>query len=167
MEMNREFLYKKPWIPNTIDDSYSSENPIQSWLEDDSQGLLMRKFEECSLDELIIELVDIFKGGNPSYDVLAALFGSNLEFNEEKKIFSVNKIERTNEDIIRVDMHVDAESYEIRHLYLYVHELPPLQSLRNKLNELHKDISFQETSNGFVIVVRECVIAIVKSISEI
>jgi hypothetical protein len=70
MEMNREFLYKKPWIPNTIDDSCASENPVQCWLEDDSQGVLMRKFEECSFDELIIELVDIFKGGNPSYDCL-------------------------------------------------------------------------------------------------
>ncbi|SFJ55431.1 hypothetical protein [Thermoflavimicrobium dichotomicum] len=165
--MNREFLYKKPWIPNFIDDRYASENPIQSWLEDDSQGLLMRKFEECSLDELILELVDIFKRGNPSYDVLAALFGSYLEFNEEKKIFSVHKIERTNEDIIRVEMHVDAQSYEIRHLNLYAQELPPLQSLKNKLNELHKDISFQETSNEFVITERECVIAILKDKRDI
>ncbi|SFJ17770.1 hypothetical protein [Thermoflavimicrobium dichotomicum] len=159
--MNRKFLYKKPWIPGVIDDS---DNNDLSWMEewDDSPDLLKRKFTESSLDELMIELVDIFKEGNPGYTTLAGLFGFGFKFDEEKKIFSIREVERTNKDIIRVEMHLDAQSYIIRHLNIYVQKMPPLQLLKNKLNEFHKDIAFQETNNGFVIAERECVIAILK-----
>lgn len=165
--MNKKFLYKKPSIIGVLDDSDNEFYDLGSWFLDDSWSLLKKRFRESPIDELVIELVDIFREGNPNYQELAVLFGyGNMEENNEEKImrWSLREIDRMNQDIIKVEMHVDAQSLILRNLYLFVKELPSLQSLKNKLNELHKDIAFQERNNGFMLAVRECIITILKNI---
>ncbi|MBA4495195.1 hypothetical protein ACFO25_00535 [Paenactinomyces guangxiensis] len=167
--MDKRFLYKKPNPIGVLDDSDVENDDLASWFLDDSRDVLKNKFEQSPIDELVIELADIFREGDPNFQTLAWLFGSSHieEDNEEKiMIWRLHEIERTNEDIIRVEMHVDPQSLILRKLYLYVQMFPPLQLIKNKLNDLDPNIAFQETSDGFVIVVRECEIAILKNISQ-
>ncbi|OMD47758.1 hypothetical protein BSK56_12640 [Paenibacillus borealis] len=77
------------------------------------------------------------------------------------------KIEREDDELNKVVMHIDAKHLIIQNLYLYVSELPLLRILKEKSNDQFKDITFTEVNNGFVIVKKECVISIVKDTEKV
>lgn len=119
---------------------------------------------------MIIELVEIFREGNPNYKKLAVLFGFvEIEEGEQEEriIWKLQKIERKDDDLTKVVMHIDAKHLIIQDLYLYVNELPVLQKLKEKLNVQFKDITLQKINNAFVIIEKECDISIVKDTDKI
>jgi hypothetical protein len=63
--MNRPFLYKKPKVrarPGLLDDS-ESNNDLASWFLDEARGVMIKRFSDSSIEELLIELVGIFREG--------------------------------------------------------------------------------------------------------
>ncbi|SDZ37608.1 hypothetical protein [Thermoactinomyces sp. DSM 45892] len=159
--MNKKFLYKKPWIPGVIDDT----NSAMDWLEeDDSKFALRKKFNEGLLDELVLDLVDIFQNGDPAYNVLMPYLSSNNELNEEKMMYTGDKNERISKDISSVEMLLDAKNFMIRHLKIYVQDISPFHGLESKLNELYPDIPYQERKDGFMIPIRGSIITVMKHV---
>ncbi|MDS0525925.1 hypothetical protein NNC19_09570 [Clostridium sp. SHJSY1] len=163
--MNKKFLYKKVYTLGFIDDS--EEDEMSSWFLDDSREILEKKIRQCDFHELIIELIDIFRGGSPSYSQLAILFG--FESVEEissgditKKDF--HKIQRSDIDKIEMDIKkISSDKPLILHkLYLYVNNLPSIESLTNKIDEVYKDIYYEE-NEGLIIHENECDIIIHES----
>lgn len=169
VKLNNKFLYSKPSVIGVLDSCTDEFNDIGSWLFDDSPGLLRKKFRESSLNELVIELVTIFREGNPNYQELAGLFGfvkiEKVEL-EEIEIWNLRNIERVDEDIIRIELHIDTQSLIINNLFIFVKELPPLRKLEGELNTNSIEIPFQELKNGFVITEKECLIKVLINSEE-
>lgn len=162
--MNKKFLYKKVYPLGFIDDS--EEDELSSWFLDDSRDILEKKIRECDFQELIIELIDIFKGGSPSYSQVAILFG--FEGVEEinrgditKKSFY--KIQRNDIDKIEMDIKMVSSDKPLilYKLYLYVNNLPSIESLTSKIDEVYKDICYEE-NGGLIIHENECDIVILE-----
>ncbi|MFI8711681.1 hypothetical protein [Brevibacillus brevis] len=163
--MNKKFLYSKPSIIGVLDSGNDEFNDIGSWLFDDSPALLRKKFREDSLDELVMELIDIFREGNPNYQELAGLFGLvKIEEDEQEglKIWNVRNIERLAGDLNKIEMHIDAQSLIINKLYLYINELSNLQTIKQKLNDKFEEISYQDINGGLIINEKELIIGIIK-----
>lgn len=163
--MNKKFLYSKPSIIGVLDSGNDEFNDIGSWLFDDSPALLRKKFREDSLDELVIELIDIFREGNPNYQELAGLFGLvKIEEDEQEglKIWNVRNIERLAGDLNKIEMHIDAQSLIINKLYLYINELSNLQTIKQKLNDKFEEVSYQDINGGLIFNEKELIIGIIK-----
>ncbi|GEC93523.1 hypothetical protein [Brevibacillus brevis] len=163
--MNKKFLYSKPSIIGVLDSGNDEFNDIGSWLFDDSPALLRKKFREDSLDELVMELIDIFREGNPNYQELAGLFGLvKIEEDEQEglKIWNVRNIERLAGDLNKIEMHIDAQSLIINKLYLYINELSNLQTIKQKLNDKFEEVSYQDINGGLIFNEKELIIGIIK-----
>ncbi|WP_145332970.1 hypothetical protein [Paenibacillus xylanexedens] len=172
--MNKNFLYSKPSIIGVLDSDNDEFNDIASWLFDDSPELMRKKFREDSLDELVTEIIDIFRGGNPNFQELAGLFGMvKIEEGQQVgvKIWKVRNIERPAGDLNKIEMHIDDQSLIINKLYLYIDESSDLQKIKQKLKfdrESYQDISggliFSE--KGFsIIIIKEPEVHFVKEVS--
>jgi len=159
--LNKNFLYSKPSIIGVLDSDNDEFNDIASWLFDDSPEVMRKKFREDSLDELITEIIDIFRGGNPNFQELAGLFGTvKIEEGQQEgfKIWKVRNIERPAGDLNQIEMHMDDQSLIINKLYLYIHESSDLQKIKQKLKfdrEFYQDISWglSFSENGFSITI--------------
>lgn len=163
--MNKKFLYSKPSIIGVLDSGNDEFNDIGSWLFDDSPALLRKKFREDSLDILVMELIDIFREGNPNYQELAGLFGLvKIEEDEQEglKIWNVRNIERLAGDLNKIEMHIDAQSLIINKLYLYINELSNLQTIKQKLNDKFEEVSYQDINGGLIVNEKELIIGIIK-----
>jgi hypothetical protein len=163
--LNKKFLYSKPSIIGVLDSGNDEFNDIGSWLFDDSPALLRKKFREDSLDELVMELIDIFREGNPNYQELAGLFGLvKIEEDEQEglKIWNVSNIERLAGDLNKIEMHIDAQSLIINKLYLYINELSNLQTIKQKLNDKFEKVSYQDINGGLIFNEKELIIGIIK-----
>lgn len=148
-----------------LDSGNDEFNDIGSWLFDDSPALLRKKFREDSLDELVMELIDIFREGNPNYQELAGLFGLvKIEEDEQEglKIWNVRNIERLAGDLKKIEMHIDAQSLIINKLYLHINELSNLQKIKQKLNDKFEEVSYQDINGGLIFNEKELIIGIIK-----
>jgi len=167
--MNKKFLYKK-MSAHTVGFLDDSDNDDVSWMFDDSL-VLEKKLKESPIDELIIELIDIFKEGNPNASKLIASFGFSYNDGDCKAnvqgnmiIRKYNKIKRINKDIVSIEMHIEEmndKTLIIRNLYLYCTNLPSIKLLKNKINEVYSNISYGG-SEGLIICEKECNIIIIK-----
>ncbi|WP_336078111.1 hypothetical protein [Paenibacillus sp. 203] len=167
--MNKKFLYTKPSIIGVLDSGNDSFNDIGSWLFDDSPDLLRKKFREDSLDELVKEIIEIFREGNPNYQELASLFGMvKIEEVEQKgiKVWNLRNIERLTDDLTKIEMHIDAQRLIINKLYLYINELHNFRIIKNMLNINFKDIYYQDVNDELVFVEKETTITIIKGPDE-
>jgi hypothetical protein len=152
-----------------LDSGNDSFNDIGSWLFDDSPDLLRKKFREDSLDELVKEIIEIFREGNPNYQELASLFGMvKIEEVEQKgiKVWNLRNIERLTDDVTKIEMHIDAQRLIINKLYLYINELHNFRIIKNMLNINFKDIYYQDVNDGLVFVEKETTITIIKGPDE-
>ncbi|PAF31253.1 hypothetical protein [Paenibacillus sp. 7516] len=117
--MNKEFLYTKPYVSGIIDDTVVE---LESWFLDDSRDRMEQELRSISLSDLIIKLINIFKGGEPNYQVLLSLLGRKMdkEVQENKNVYSLREILRSDEDIKRIEIEVDNESLNIKQVRIYV-----------------------------------------------
>lgn len=117
--MNKDFLYTKPYVCGIIDDTVVE---LESWFLDDSRDKMEQELRSISLTGLIIKLINIFKGGEPNYQVLLSLLGRKMdkEVQENKNVYSLREILRSDEDIKRIEIEVDNESLNIKQMRIYV-----------------------------------------------
>lgn len=117
--MNKDFLYTKPYVCGIIDDTVVE---LESWFLDDSRDRMEQELRSISLSDLIIKLINIFKGGEPNYQVLLSLLGRKMdkEVQENKNVYSLREILRSDEDIKRIEIEIDNESLNIKQVRIYV-----------------------------------------------
>ncbi|NMP11406.1 hypothetical protein [Paenibacillus polymyxa] len=72
----RKFLYAKPYFAGVIVDTDSNGF---DWFGNDERGQLEIIIKESNFDDLICELVHIFKEGLPNYYELSSLFSMSYE----------------------------------------------------------------------------------------
>ncbi|AIQ11298.1 hypothetical protein [Paenibacillus durus] len=136
--------------PGVIDTSAVSPN----WFTfiDHEWNALQRDFFEKSFDSLVVDLVSIFRKGNPNYINLGSLFGSEKkkEDDNEKIIYSINQVNRKDNDITKVEMFLDPDSYKITELCLYMQVFPSMNELKYKIEKNYSDL-LVSISNEFVI----------------
>jgi hypothetical protein len=160
--MNRPFLYKKPRVitPGILDDS-GSNNDLASWFLDEAIGVMIKKFSDSSIEELLIELVGIFREGNPNHIELVGLFGfQEIETKSEEaiKIDTLYNTRRTNKDIPKVEIYVDT-NFIVRQVHLYARELPPVHLLADRIYQAYSDASC-EINGNLIIHEKECTIVL-------
>lgn len=169
--MNKKFLYRKTFPLGILyDDEYDA---TAFWMIDDSQESLKKKLREIPICELIIELIDIFRAGNPNFSQLILLFGYNSQegdcrknFQGDRMIQRYNHIKRINKDIVSIEMTIEKtndKSLRIREIYIFFNKLPPIETLKNKINETYNDVYYKE-SEGLMICENGCKIEILESI---
>ncbi|MEK5439941.1 hypothetical protein [Paenibacillus sp. FSL R5-0923] len=102
---------------------------------------------------MLVDLVLIFRKGNPNYINLGSLFGIEKKRVEDKKkiIYSVNQVNRKGNDITNVTMFLDPDSHKITEIYIYVQVLPQMNELKCRLEESYSDL-LVNVSNEFVII---------------
>lgn len=166
MDINKEFLYKKVRAIGDIDDSGNYD--IDSWFTDNSWGELKSTLSESSLEDLIINLVGIFRDGNPNYKEIDTQLEVSLhkrkqgheiiENQQENKIvWVIHEVDRENKDIARIEMHINSKDFVIKKLYIYVCEMPTINSLKNKISVAYGGILYGAADN-LVICEKECTI---------
>jgi hypothetical protein len=169
--MNMKFLYKKAYPIGFLNDE-DDHDRLAFWMEDDSQEKLSKKFRECPIGELIIELIDIFRGGCPNYGSLINLFGfihneeeCNEYFNEKIIIKKYNGIKRIVKDIASIHIYIESmndKTLVIRKLFLNFTNLPPIEELKQDIFKAYSDLCYEE-SEGLTIFEKECEIYILLS----
>lgn len=169
--MNKKFLYRKAYPIGVIndEDNYDGDRLV-FWMEDDSQDKLSKKLRESPIGDLLIELIDIFRVGNPNYGSFINLFGfSHIEgeridsVDAKMIIKKYNGIKRIAEDIDSIHLYIESmsdKSLIIRKLFLCFTSLPPIQELMKEIVEVYSDVSYEE-SEGLKICEKECTIFVV------
>ncbi|OMF11789.1 hypothetical protein BK131_20150 [Paenibacillus amylolyticus] len=154
--MNKDFLYTKPYVPGIIDDTPVD---LESWFLDDSRERMEEKLRNISLNDLIIELINIFKDGDPNYQVLLGLLGEKVvkEAREDKIVYCLGDILRTDDDINRIEIEVDDEGLSIKKMNIFV--IPAaLLVLQKEITSLCADIHTQKTSDYLSIFIKDKII---------
>ncbi|GGG12244.1 hypothetical protein GCM10010912_65830 [Paenibacillus albidus] len=159
--INLKFLYRKPVVIGILDDSDNDPHDM-SWMVDNSWELLKVKFTESSFQELVIGLVEIFRGGQPNYSSLGEMFGNDtkVEGDIEKVVYIITNIERNLNDIIRVEMYLDPMNRNINDLILYVREGLDMLTIKDTINEKYEGLSIG-FNDKFIITDREYRIIII------
>lgn len=155
-------LYRQS-IPGVIDNSAIS--PDWFTFIDHEWNALQKEFYEKSFNNLVVDLVSIFRKGNPNYINLGSLFGSkNMKEDNNKNItYSINQVERKDNDITKVTMFLDTESYRITEVYLIINFSVSFTELKYKLEENYSDLLVR-ISDEFVIMDKDFKIMIKKSV---
>ncbi|TQR41458.1 hypothetical protein [Paenibacillus popilliae] len=137
--------------PGIIDTSSVSPN----WFTfiDHEWDALQKDFFEKPLDALLVDLASIFRKGNPNYINLGSLFGTEKKRIEDsnKIIYSVNQVNRKENDITNVTMFLDPDSHKITEIYISLQILPPMNELKCKIEDSYSDLLII-VSNEFVII---------------
>lgn len=137
--------------PGMIDTSSVSPN----WFTfiDHEWEALQKDFFEKPLDGLLVDLVSIFRKGNPNYINLGSLFGFEKKRVDDKNkiIYSVNQVNRKANDIAKVTMFLDPDSHKIIEIYLYMQVSPLINELKCRLEESYSDL-LVNTSSELVII---------------
>ncbi|MEK4272531.1 hypothetical protein [Paenibacillus sp. FSL R7-0026] len=156
--MNKDFLYTKPYVPGIIDDTPVD---LESWFLDDSRERMEEKLRNISLNDLIIELINIFKDGDPNYQVLLGLLGEKVvkEAREDKIIYCLGDILRADDDINRIEIETDDEGLNIKKMNIFV--IPAaLLVLQKEITSLCADIQTQKTSDYLSISIKDKMITL-------
>lgn len=156
--MNKDFLYTKPYVPGIIDDTPVD---LESWFLDDSRERMEEKLRNISLNELIIELINIFKDGDPNYQVLLGLLGEKVvkEAREDSIVFCLGDILRSDDDIKRIEIEIDDEGLNIKKMNIFV--IPAeLLVLQKEITSLCADIQTQKTSDYLSISIKDKMITL-------
>ncbi|MDR9743821.1 hypothetical protein P4H27_05290 [Paenibacillus taichungensis] len=156
--MNKDFLYTKPYVPGIIDDTPVD---LESWFLDDSRERMEEKLRNIPLNDLIIELINIFKDGDPNYQVLLGLLGEKVvkEAREDKIVYCLADILRADDDIQRIEIEIDDEGLNIKKMNVFV--IPAeLLVLQKEITSLFVDIQTQKTSNYLSISIKDKMITL-------
>ncbi|WFA83190.1 hypothetical protein [Paenibacillus amylolyticus] len=156
--MNKDFLYTKPYVPGIIDDTPVD---LESWFLDDSRERMEEKLKNIPLNDLIIELINIFKDGDPNYQVLLGLLGEKVvkEAREDKIVYCLADILRPDDDIQKIEIEIDDEGLNIKKMNVFV--IPAeLLVLQKEITSLFVDIQTQKTSNYLSISIKDKMITL-------
>ncbi|WP_315370781.1 hypothetical protein [Paenibacillus xylanexedens] len=156
--MNKDFLYTKPYDPGIIDDTPVD---LESWFLDDSRERMEEKLRNIPLNDLIIELINIFKDGDPNYQVLLGLLGEKVvkEAREDKIVYCLADILRPDDDIQKIEIEIDDEGLNIKKMNVFV--IPAeLLVLQKEIASLFVDIQTQKTSNYLSISIKDKMITL-------
>ncbi|MEK4074946.1 hypothetical protein [Paenibacillus amylolyticus] len=156
--MNKEFLYTKPYVPGIIDDTPVD---LESWFLDDSRERMEEKLRNISLNDLIIELINIFKDGDPNYQVLLGLLGEKVvkEDREDKIVYCLGDILRADDDIKRIEIEIDDKGLNIKKMNIFV--IPAaLLVLQKEITSLCADIQTQKTSDYLSIFIKDKMVTV-------
>lgn len=156
--MNKDFLYTKPYVLGVIDDTPVD---LESWLLDDSREMMEEKLRNISLNDLIIELINIFKDGDPNYQVLLGLLGEKVvkEIRGEKIVYCLGDILRADDDIRRIEIEIDDVGLNIKKMNIFV--IPAaLLVLQKEIISLCADIQTQKTSDYLSIFIKDKMITL-------
>lgn len=156
--MNKDFLYTKPYVPGIIDDTPVD---LESWFLDDSRERMEEKLRNIPLNDLIIELINIFKDGDPNYQVLLGLLGEKVvkEAREDKIVYCLADILRADDDIQRIEIEIDDEGLNIKKMNVFVIQAE-LLVLQKEITSLFVDIQTQKTSNYLSISIKDKMITL-------
>ena len=82
---------------------------------DDSRERMEEILRNSPLSEMIIEFINIFKEGEPNYQVILSLLGENVvkEVRGEKYLYCLTETMRSYNDIKRVEIEVDVERLKL------------------------------------------------------
>ncbi|WP_340015848.1 hypothetical protein [Paenibacillus sp. FSL K6-1318] len=156
--MNKDFLYTKPYVPGIIDDTPVD---LESWFLDDSRERMEEKLRNIPLNDLIIELINIFKDGDPNYQVLLGLLGEKVvkEAREDSIVYCLGDILRSDDDIKRIEIEIDDEGLNIKKMNIFV--IPAeLLVLQKEITSLCADIQTQKTSDYLSISIKDKMITL-------
>jgi hypothetical protein len=151
--MNKDFLYTKPYVPGMIDDTPMD---LESWFIDDSRERMEERLRSISLNDLIIELINIFKDGEPNYQVLLGLLGEKVvkEIRGENTVYCLGNILSSEDDIKRVEIEIDEKTLNIKKLSIFVNQAL-LSVIQKEMNDLCNDVHTQKTEDYLSISIRE------------
>nr|WP_154892870.1 hypothetical protein [Paenibacillus xylanexedens] len=157
--MNKEFLYTKPYVSGIIDDTVVE---LESWFLDDSRDRMEQELRSISLSDLIIKLINIFKGGEPNYQVLLSLLGRTMdkEVQENKNVYSLREILRSEEDIKRIEIEIDNKSLNIKQVRIYVN-LISFVALKKEKIITNVDVRTEKTNGTLSLFIQDKSITLV------
>lgn len=157
--MNKDFLYTKPYVCGIIDDTVVE---LESWFLDDSRDKMEQELRSISLTGLIIKLINIFKGGEPNYQVLLSLLGRKMdkEVQENKNVYSLREILRSEEDIKRIEIEIDNKSLNIKQVRIYVN-LISFVALKKEKIITNVDVRTEKTNDTLSLFIQDKSITLV------
>ncbi|MDN4619638.1 hypothetical protein QCD85_16130 [Paenibacillus sp. PsM32] len=150
-------------------DAEIDDQEIHLWFTQESwedPWLKMRnQFDQISLEKLIIEIVEIFLCGHPNYKRFLGLLGSNStsRIHNQQTIYSLVdiNINRKNNDIKEIELHIDTEELFICKLKLYINAPMDFFEIQQQKYLVEQEIVMEVKNNKLIIFLNDSVIEVI------
>lgn len=141
------FLNKKPFQPGNIIETVED---MDVWMGDNPYIVAENRINEGSIEDTILEFVELFWSVEPDYRLLSVVLQMNLAKNFYKEYIFVkasykNKIEVPK--IKEIHMTLDPDTEYIQTFELIIYEMPDVTILNEKVKQLSQELEFKKNDN--------------------
>ncbi|MFD1992832.1 hypothetical protein ACFSGI_22895 [Paenibacillus nicotianae] len=148
-----KFLDKEPFQPGNIIETVED---IDVWMGDNPYILAENRINEGSIEDTILEFVELFWSVEPDYRLLSVVLQMNLakKFYKEYTFVKAsykNKIEVPK--IKEIHMTLDPDTEYIQTFELILYEMPDVTILNEKVKRISKELEFKKENNKLKLMV--------------
>lgn len=141
------FLDKKPFQPGNIIETVED---MDVWMGDNPYIIAENRINEGSIEDTILEFVELFWSVEPDYRLLSVVLQMNLAKKVYKENIFVkasykNKIEVPK--IKEIQMTLDPETEYIQTFELILYEMPDINILNEKVRQISSNLVFEHKNN--------------------
>lgn len=141
------FLNKKPFQPGNIIETVED---MDVWMGDNPYIVAENRINEGSIEDTILEFVELFWSVEPDYRLLSVVLQMNLAKKFYKEYIFVkasykNKIEVPK--IKEIHMTLDPDTEYIQTFELIIYEMPDVTILNEKVKQLSQELEFKKNDN--------------------
>ncbi len=148
-----EFLDKRPSQPGNIIETVED---MDVWMGDNPYIIAENRINEGSIEDTILEFVELFWSVEPDYRLLSVVLQMNLAKKVYKENIFVkasykNKIEVPK--IKEIQMTLDPDTEYIQTFELILYEMPDITILNEKVKRLSQELEFKKDNNTLKLMV--------------
>lgn len=141
------FLNKKPFQPGNIIETVED---MDVWMGDNPYIVAENRINEGSIEDTILEFVELFWSVEPDYRLLSVVLQMNLAKKFYKEYIFVkasykNKIEVPK--IKEIHMTLDPDTEYIQTFELIIYEMPDINILNEKIRQISSNLVFEHENN--------------------
>lgn len=154
MEINKikyqkkwEFLDKRPYKPGLIIETVED---IDVWMGDNPYILAENRINEGSIEDTILEFVELFWSVEPDYRLLSVVLQMNLAkkfYKEYTFVKASYKNKLAVPKIKEIHMTLDPETEYIQTFELILYEMPDVNILNEKIRQISSNLVFEHENN--------------------
>lgn len=148
-----EFLDKEPFQPGNIIETVED---IDVWMGDNPYILAENRINEGSIEDTILEFVELFWSVEPDYRLLSVVLQMNLAkkfYKEYTFVKASYKNKLAVPKIKEIHMTLDPETEYIQTFELILYEIPDVTILNEKVKRISKELEFKKENNKLKLMV--------------
>lgn len=141
------FLNKKPFQPGNIIETVED---MDVWMGDNPYIIAENRINEGSIEDTILEFVELFWSLEPDYRLLSVVLQMNLAkkfYKEYTFVKASYKNKLAVPKIKEIHMTLDPETEYIQTFELILYEMPDINILNEKIRQISSNLVFEHENN--------------------